>query len=403
MILRSSHAIARANTLYERAFAIIIPLAVPNVGPREAELVQQCFTDNWVSTVGPFVDQLERKIAQVSGAPFGVAVAAGTMGLHAALDALGVGRGDVVILPTYTFIASANAIAHTGARPWLFDIRQRDWTLDVDDLQIALRDDCVRDHEGVLRLKATGERVAAIMPVYTLGTPADMDRIMPLARCLHIPVVADAAAALGALYKGRPIGQLADATVYSFNGNKTITTGGGGMIVGSDGKLMNLLKHITSTARIGVEYDHDRIGFNYRMTNLEAAMGCAQLEKLEIFLRNKKRIRETYDAAFANHPEVLTYPASDWAENAHWLSGVVLRENSKLSMDDLVDGLKEAGIIARKFWKPMHLQAPYRDAPRRATPVADALWKRVLTLPCSTSLTPKDQERVICTLKALLN
>ena len=384
-------------------FDRVIPLAVPNVGPREAEFVQQCFTDNWVSTVGPFVDRLEREVAEISGSPSGVAVAAGTMGLHAALIGLGVSRGDVVILPSYTFIASANAIAHAGARPWLFDIASQSWTLDAGDLNSALDSDCLRDNAGTLRLRETGERVAAVMPVYTLGAPADMDIILPLARKNRLPVVADAAAALGALYKHRPIGPLADLTVYSFNGNKTITTGGGGMIVGSDPELMKVIRHITTTARIGTDYDHDMVGFNYRMTNLEAAVGCAQLERLDNFLTTKKRIRERYDAAFSNHPEVEPFPSVAWAENAHWFSGVVLREHSSLLLDRLIDGLRKAGIIARRFWKPMHLQAPFKDAPRRPMPVCDALWGRVLTLPCSTSLTIAEQDYVIEILTGFLD
>lgn len=380
----------------------MIPLAVPNVGAREAELVQRCFSDNWVSTVGPFVDQLEREVARISGLPFGVAVAAGTMGLHAALNALGVGQGDLVILPSYTFIASANAIAHAGARPWLFDIAPDNWTIDPNDLERALREDCARDADGVLRLRATGERIGAIMPVYTLGMPADMDAIILLAREFALPIVADAAAALGALYKGCPIGTLADVTVYSFNGNKTITTGGGGMVVGSDGGLMKLIKHVTTTARVGADYDHDRIGFNYRMTNIEAAMGCAQLERLDDFLAAKRRIRDRYDEAFAGHGKVSLFPRAAWAENGYWFSGVVLQKECDVPIDGLVEGLKAAGVVARKFWKPMHLQLPFREVPRRPLPVCEGLWTRVLTLPCSTSLTDEDQGLVIDALNRLL-
>lgn len=380
-----------------------VPLAIPNIGAREAEYVQQCFTENWVSTVGPFVERLERQIAELSGVPYGVAVAAGTMGLHAALHGLGIGPGDLVILPAYTFIASANSIAQTGARPWLFDITEESWTLDPVNLEAALEQDCERDAGGILRLRSTGERVAAVMPVYTLGTPADMDRIVPLARRYGLPIVADAAAAVGARYKGEPIGPLADATVYSFNGNKTITTGGGGMIVGRDPALMKLLKHITTTARIGADYDHDRVGFNYRLTNIEAAMGCAQVERLPEFLEAKKRIRKIYNAAFCDHWKVSPFPDVDWAQSAYWLSGIVLRDEAVFSMDKLIAGLNAAGISARKFWKPMHLQAPFVDVPRRPMVVCDGLWKRVLTLPCSTSLSDVDQARVIEVLLGLLD
>lgn len=379
---------------------IPIPLAIPNVGPREAAYVQQCFTDNWVSTVGPFVDRLERDFADLCGVPHGVAVAAGTMGLHAALVALGVGHGDIVILPNFTFIASANAISHAGARPWLFDVTEESWTLDPVDLEHALAQDCARDGAGVLRLKVTGERVAAVMPVYCLGMPADMDRIVPVAREYGLPVVADAAAAVGALYKGRPIGTLADASCFSFNGNKTITTGGGGMIVGPDAALMKQLKHITSTARIGIDYDHDVVGFNYRMTNIEAAMGCAQLERLDEFLVAKRRIRKAYDQAFAQHPKASLFPDVSWAQSAYWLSGLVLESGTEV--ERAVSGLKARNIMARKFWKPMSQQQPYLDLPRRPTPFADGLWARVLTLPCSTSLTEADQQRVIAAMRDVL-
>lgn len=377
-----------------------IPLAVPNVGAREAAYVQQCFADNWVSTVGPFVDRLERDIAALSAVPYGVAVAAGTMALHAALVALGVGRGDVVILPDYTFIASANAISHAGARPWLLDIDEESWTLSPRELECALAEDCERDPDGVLRLKADGARVAAVMPVYTLGTPADMDRINATAAKHGLPVLADAAAAVGARYKGAPVGLLAAATCYSFNGNKTITTGGGGMVVGTDEALMKRIKHITTTARIGTDYDHDMVGFNYRMTNIEAAMGCAQLERLDEFLSAKRSIRRTYDLAFSSHPKVTLFPNVPWADSACWFSGVVLRDAA--AMERVIDGLRERGVMARKFWKPMHLQAPYREAPHRATPVMDGLWQRVLTLPCSTSLSEHDQYRVITALNDVL-
>lgn len=380
----------------------MIPLAIPNVGAREAEYVAQCFRDNWVSTVGPFVDRLEGELARISGVAHGVAVAAGTMGLHAALDAVGVGRGDLVILPDYTFIASANAVSHAGARPWLLGVSPETWTLDPIDLEQALAEDCERDVDGVLRLKATGERIGAVMPVYTLGTPADMDRIVPVVRRYGLPVVADAAAAVGARYKGQPIGRLADVTVYSFNGNKTMTTGGGGMVVGDDPGLMKLIKHTTTTARVGVDYDHDRVGFNYRMTNIEAAVGCAQVERLPEFLAAKARIRRAYDAAFANHPRLSLFPDISWADSAYWHSGVVLREDAGVTMDDLVLSLKDAGVMARKFWKPMHLQRPYAQAPKRPTAFTDSLWHRVLTLPCSTSLTEADQDHVIGAVRKIL-
>ncbi|MGQ0741692.1 MAG: aminotransferase class I/II-fold pyridoxal phosphate-dependent enzyme [Alphaproteobacteria bacterium] len=370
----------------------MIPLAVPNIGVRERELVAQALHDNWVSTLGPFVDQFERTVAEVSGVRHAVAVAAGTMGLHAALHGLGVGRGDLVILPSFTFVASANAISHAGARPWLFDIAEESWTLDADQLACALEEDCVRDTVGILRHRQTRERVAAIMPVYTLGLPADMDRIAPIAKTCGLPIVGDAAAALGARYKGSPIGGLADATVYSFNGNKTVTSGGGGMIVGKDAAFMARLKHLTTTARLGPDYDHDEIGFNYRMTNVEAAIGCAQMERLGELLAAKRRIRAVYNAAFSGREEILPFPEVTWAESACWFSGIVIAEDLT---DKIIRRLREHDVMARKFWKPMHLQLPYRNALKRPTPVTDAVWAKILTLPSSTQLTEAEQQKVI--------
>ena len=375
----------------------MIPLAVPNIGPLEGRYLQDCVETTFVSSVGPFVDRFEAQVAERHGAPHaGVATAAGTMALHAAFLSVGVKPGDLVIAPDYTFIATCNAIAHAGAAPWLFDVTAERWTLDADQVAGALKRDCVRTADGV-RHEPTGRRVAGICPVYTLGTLADMEALGAIARDWGLAVVADAAAAVGvSQHGGSGIADLADLTAFSFNGNKTITTGGGGMLIGADADLLAAARHLTTTARVGADYLHDVVGYNYRMTNISAAVGCAQMERLDDFLAAKRRIRERYDAELAGLPGVSPFPRpDDPRESAFWFSGVVLGEGARLDLDQAVEAMKVAGVGARPFWRPMRLQPPFADAPAEPAPVSDDVWRRVLTLPCSTGLSEAEQTRVI--------
>lgn len=363
----------------------------------------ECVRTNFVSSVGPFVTRLEQMTADATGARACAATSSGTTGLHAALMAVGVAPGDLVLLPSFTFIASANAVAHCHATPWFVDISPDSWCMNPVQLAGLLAEETRREGRQLIH-KATGRRVAAIMPVYTLGTPADMDPILALAREHGLPVVADAAAALGARYKGRNLAGLADLSVASFNGNKTVTAGGGGAIVGADDTVVGLVRHLTTTARVGDDYDHDRVGYNYRMTNLQAAVGCAQLERLDEFVTAKRRIRARYDKALAKLPGVKAFPQPAWAESGCWFSGLVLDDPALPTAGELCAELCRRGIGARTFWKPAHLQAPYRDAPRAHLPVTESTWDKVVTLPCSTHLSEADQALVIAAVQeSLLN
>ena len=379
-----------------------IPLAIPNITEAEGENLQECIRSTFVSTVGAFVGELEEGVAELSGTPYAAAMGAGTMALHMSLHALNITRGDLVILPSFTFIASANSVAHAGARPWLFDIEPGSWTLDAAQLRAGLEAKAVK-RDGAWHHRDTGERIAAIMPVYTLGTPADMDAINAVARDYDLPVVADAAAAIGVDYKGRPIGQVADLTCYSFNGNKTITSGGGGMVVGADKALMDRIKHVSTTARVSTAYDHDEVGYNYRMTNLEAAVGCAQLKRLPEFLDAKRRIRRTYDEQLGNIKGVSPFPYPQDRESTCWFSGIIVDEALQPTATEICERLMDARIQARTFWKPVHLQKPFADAPCEDQSVSEGVWGRIVTLPCSTQLTESDQQRVIDTLRDILN
>ncbi len=373
----------------------MIPLAVPDLTGNEANYLAECVRSTFVSSVGAFVGRFEAGLAERAGAAGAVATCSGTTALHLMLHVAGVGPGDLVVLPTLTFIASANAIAHCGATPWLFDVDSASWTLDAAAVASAFARD-VEMEGGRAIHRPTGRRIAAILAVHTLGAPCDMDPLADIARVYDIPLLADAAAALGASYKGRPLAAMGAAmSAISFNGNKTITCGGGGAIVAADQAFLTRARHLGATARVGADYDHDEIGFNYRMTNVEAAIGCAQLERLDTFLAAKRSIRARYDAAFAGRRGMSGFPACPWGESANWFSGAVLTTDAALRAPAIRARLRERGIDARPFWKPMHLQAPYAEAPREATPIADALWPRVLTLPCSVALTQTDQARVI--------
>jgi dTDP-4-amino-4,6-dideoxygalactose transaminase len=378
----------------------MIPLAVPNLAGNEARYLQECIESTFVSSVGPFVTRFEEMVARAAAGRYAVATSAGTTGLHAALTALGVGRDDLVILQALTFIASANAIAHCGATPWLCDVAAESWTMDAAQVARLLQDE-TEERDGARWHTASGRRVAAIMPVYTLGMPADMDALMQVAHRYRLPVVADAAAALGALYKGRAVGDLgADLTVFSFNGNKTVTAGGGGVVAGNDEALCRRVRHLTTTARCGAEYDHDMVGFNYRMTNLQAAVGCAQLEQLEQFVASKRRIARRYNEALGDLPGVGVFPQPSWGEGGCWFSGITV---TRPTVAEIMPVLRERGVDSRPFWKPIHLQVPYAQVPRAPLPVSERVWRTILTLPCSTGLTDEEQESVIAAVRACLN
>jgi dTDP-4-amino-4,6-dideoxygalactose transaminase len=375
--------------------AKMIPLAEPDVSGNEAAYLQECIRSTFVSSVGPFVQRFEAMLAESTGAVDAVTTCSGTSALHLALTTVGVGRDDLVILPSLTFIASANAISHCGASPLLVDVSEESWSLDVSALANFLDAESGVERGRLIHTRS-GRRIAAIMPVHTIGAPADMDPLCALAARYALPVVADGAAALGASYKGRPLAQMGAAlTAISFNGNKTVTCGGGGAIVGREAASLQRARHLGTTARIGSDYDHDDVGFNYRMTNIEAAVGCAQMERLDSFVAAKRRIRARYDSAFSGNEALSGFPACPWGESACWFSGAVLAPALAGKAQHIRSKLRDRGIDARAFWKPMHLQKPYASAPRADLTVSESLWQRILTLPSSVALSDADLDRVV--------
>ncbi len=369
----------------------MIPLAAPNLVGNEARYLQQCVDTNFVSSVGPFVRQFEEGVAAVTGSIDAVATSSGTASLHLALTALGIGPGDLVVMPTFTFVATASAVAQCGATGWLFDLEQASWTLNADHVASALRQNC-RLESGRLIHIDSGLVVRAILPVYAIGNPPDMGTFRKLADEFGLYLVADAAAAIGSDFRGVPIGQLADASIASFNGNKTVTCGGGGAIFGTDSDFLDRVRHLSATARVGSDYDHDAVGFNYTMTNVQAAIGCAQLERLNTFLETKREVHSFYANLSEQIDKVDGFPDGEFGKSAHWLSGMVLGTAGLTG--SAINWLSLNGLPVRPFWKPMHLQHPYKDWPIDRSDGASHLWDRILVLPCSTSISTSDLETV---------
>lgn len=380
----------------------MISLAIPNLTGNEKKYLDICIDTGFVSSVGRYVTQFESMVADATGSKYAIATSAGTTGLHVALTAVGVRRDDLVILPTFTFIASANAIRHCGADPWLMDINETDWCLEPQKVKEALDTQC-EIQNGIVIHKKTRRRVAAIMPVYTLGNIPDMEEFRSIADKYHLPLVVDAACAIGAKYKGVDLGMLGDLSILSFNGNKTITCGGGGAVLSNNEEMASLVRHLTTTARVWPEYDFDMVGFNYRMTNIQAAVGCAQMERVDEFVSRKRKIRDYYYKSFSQLTEqkITLFPTSDGS--SCWFSGIVLQEGQGMDeVKSLCNKMKEKDIEARPFWKPVHLQEPYRGCPIEDTNVTDALWDRIITLPCSTNITDNELETVSNTVKYFL-
>ena len=370
----------------------MISLAIPNLTGNEKKYLDDCIDTTFVSSVGQYVKKFEEKVAEATGSPAAVATSAGTTAIHAALTAVGVKHNDLVIVPTFTFIASANAVRHCGADPWLVDVSESDWCLDPALVERELKKYAERRTDGQLYHKTTNQRIAALMPVYTLGNIPDMDKFRDIANEYKLPLVVDAACAIGATYKGKELGTLADLSTLSFNGNKTITCGGGGAVIGKDEKLLAHVRHLTTTARVWPDYDFDEVGFNYRMTNIQAAVGVAQMERLQTFVDRKRNVRKCYEenlAEWATGKNVTFFPTTKGS--SCWFSGIVLPIGAKLkTAKKFCADLKAVDVEARVFWKPVHLQKPYEACPKSNLNVAEGLWQRIITLPCSTGI--KDEE-----------
>lgn len=374
----------------------MIPLAVPHLGGNEWTYVKEALDTNWVSSVGPFVDRFERETASLVGTQHAVAVASGSAALHIALLLAGVRPGDAVVMPSLTFIAPANAVSYVGAEPIFVDCEPTYWQLDVAKLAEFIERECTPEGGEVVERK-TGRRVAAILPVHLLGHPVDMEPLLELAQRYGLPVVEDAAEAIGASYRGRAPGTFGLIGCLSFNGNKVITTGGGGMLLCDDAELAGRAQYLVTQAKDdALEYVHGEVGFNYRLSNVLAAIGCAQLEMLEHNVEQRRRIAHAYVDGFADVPGLAPMQEAPWARSTFWLFTVrVDPRRFGLGSRELLRRLAVAGIQSRPLWQPLHLSRPFAHCTAYRCETAVAVESEALSLPSSSGLTPGDQARVI--------
>ena len=373
-----------------------ISLCVPEIRGNEWEYIQECLNSNWVSSVGPFVDRFERSMAAYVGAQYAVATVNGTAALHLALLVSGVQPDDEVLIPALTFIAPANAIRYVGAWPVFIDVDPHHWQIDPQKVVDFLRDEC-RWIDGELRNSSTGRRVKAILPVHILGHPCDMDPIVEIASKFELRVIEDATESLAAKYKGRMVGDLGDISCFSFNGNKVITTGGGGMILTNNQEWAAKARFLSTQAKDDpIEYVHTEIGYNYRLTNIQAAMGCAQMEQLDGFIAAKRRIAATYTNALAEIPGISFMQEAAWAWSTSWLYTVLIDSDQYgMGSRDLLRALESQNIQARPLWQPLHRSVAHSSSQAYRIEHTDLLHQSALSLPCSVGLTDSDLERVV--------
>ncbi len=377
-----------------------VPLAVPEIRGNEWRYVKECLDTAWVSSVGSYVDRFEQMVAEQSGTRFAVATVNGTSALHISLLLAGVVADDEVLVSTLTFIAPVNAIRYVGAWPVFIDAEPDYWQVDPARVVEFLEREC-RWKDGELHNRHTGRRVKAIIPVHVLGHPVDIDPILEVAKKFNLRVIEDATEGLGASYKARPLGSSGDVACFSFNGNKIITTGGGGMLVTDNEVWARRARYLTTQAKDDpLEYVHGEVGYNYRLTNLLAAVGCAQMEQLPSYLAAKRRIAARYSEALAELPGIVPMTNAPWAASTFWMYTVLVQEE-EFGMDSrqLMRLFAAQKIQSRPLWQPIHRSPAHRSNDPVAMPVSESLAQKALSLPCSVGLSERDQDRIIAALK----
>jgi perosamine synthetase len=380
---RAIVAAVRRATGQERIRALHEPV----FAGREWDYLKDCLETTLVSSVGPYVDKFEAMLAELTGARRAVATVNGTAALHVCLLLAGVNRGDEVLIPSFTFVATANAVAYCGAIPHFAEVEEERLGIDPAALRAYLKAKAER-HQGACRNRATGRRIAALMPMHTFGHPADLEALAALSRDFGLVLVEDAAEGLGTRWQGRHVGTTGLLSALSFNGNKIVTTGGGGAILTQDEELGKRAKHLTTTAKTPHPwaFRHDQVGFNYRMPNLNAALGCAQLERLPEFLASKRALANAYGAAFAAMPGVRFVAEPRGAESNYWLNAIRIDGADAAWRDATLELAAAEGVAMRPAWVPMHRLPMYADCPRMELPVTEDLEIGILNLPSGAGL-----------------
>ena len=356
-----------------------IPLLEPDLGENELKYLSKCISDNWISSAGPFIEEFEKKIATYAECKFSVATANATSGLYLSLIVAGVKPGDYVIVPDWTFSATANAVLMAGAIPYFVDIDIKTWNIDVNLVEKVISKE--------------GKKITAVIAVHALGHPADMYKLRKICDKFNVLVIEDAAAAIGSKYYGKSVGQFGDLGVFSFNGNKTLTAGAGGMIVTNSEKWAALAKKISSQGKMGDKYNYDTVGFNFKMSNLNAAVGLAQLERLGKMVRNKHTIAEQYDKAIHSRKDLVAMPRNSEAESNCWLYSVLTASNKDAK--SLINYLNENGVEAKLFWESLSKQKLYEKYPKYLVGITDSIDQSLVSLPSSSNLSREALQYII--------
>lgn len=359
----------------------------PRFSGREWQYVKECLDSTFVSSVGKFVDRFEAELASFTGARHVIAVVNGTAALHIALKLAGVQHGDEVLVPSLTFVATANAVSYCGATPHFADCESATLGLAAGPLREYLGS-ISEMRDGVCINRHTDRPIRALVPMHTFGHPVDVDGLLAVAHDFRLVLIEDAAESLGSLYHGRHTGTFGSMGTLSFNGNKTITTGGGGAIITNNELLAAKAKHLTTTAKLPHRwaYEHDEVGYNYRMPNLNAALGCAQLEQLPGFLRDKRRLFHSYRTAFAGLPGMHIIDEPPNCRSNFWLQTLRLESDNLALRDAILDTTAAAGYMTRPIWTPMHKMLPYADCPRMPMTATTSLEQSLINLPSSAGL-----------------
>ena len=373
-----------------------LPLSEPLINGNEWVYVKECLDTGWVSSAGGFVDRFEREVSAFVGASHGIATVTGTAALHAALLSVGVQADDEVLVSDLTFVAPVNAIRYCGAHPVFMDATLDTWQMDAAKVERFLIAECER-YEGACVNRRTGRRVSAIVPVHILGLACEIDRIVAVARAHGVQVVEDATEALGVSYQDRHVGTFGDAGVFSFNGNKIITSGGGGMVVTDDEACARQVRYLTTQAKDDpIEYDHHEVGFNYRLTNVQAAIGVAQLEQLDRFIERKRAISEAYRLGCSGIGGITPMPRPAGIDSNYWLYTILLKSGIPLeTRKGIVGRLREEGIEARPLWHTIHDLPPFCAFQAFQIKNAVTLYTRAICLPSGAGLLDEDVERTI--------
>jgi perosamine synthetase len=364
-----------------------VALHEPRFGGNEAAYLKECLDSTFVSSVGKFVDRFEAELAAYTGARHAVAVMNGTAALHVAMRLAGVQPDDEVLIPALTFVATACAVRYCGAVPHFVDSEERTLGVNIEALRDYLQS-ATELRAGHCVNRSSGRVIRALVPMHVFGHPMDIEAALALARDFHLVLIEDAAESLGSTVHGRHTGTFGLMGTLSFNGNKTVTTGGGGAILSDDTELARRAKHLTTTAKVPHrwEYQHDEVGYNYRMPNLNAALGCAQLEQLDGFIAAKRRLFERYRTAFAHVAQVRLLSEPIGTRSNYWLQTLLLDESAAAQRDWILAATNDAGLMTRPVWTLMHRLKPYRDCPRMNLSTAESLARRIINIPSSSHL-----------------